>query len=207
MYARKKKITINDPHEYGDCWTYTSIKRNSGFFLSFACGKRTHDTCKKMLEKLFGVMDLPFPDSKIFFSTDGLEQYEKIIKELYSESCIAYGRIIKSNKENSLIRAKIEVVFGNMNGHRISTSVIEGYNNKMRHKITQFGRKTCAFSKTIESHIGKINVFQFANNFMDLKREKWEHGGMKMRTPAIIEGITEHIWTWREFLEYPAIRL
>lgn len=91
-------MRCGDPSEYGDCWTYTAIKRGSGFFISFACGKRTAETCKIMLDNLFSVMNLPFPESKIIFFTDGNFQYEELIKERYCETCMSYGIITKEKK-------------------------------------------------------------------------------------------------------------
>jgi IS1 family transposase len=201
LYIRKKKIKENDPPEYGDCWTYTALKRESAFFLSFSCGKRIDDTCRVMLDNLFDIMDLPFPGSKIVFSTDGNFQYEKLIKERYCETCMGYGRIIKVKKGNRVVKIKYETVFGNIAGHKISTSVVEGYNNKMRQRITCFVRKTAAFSKSLQSHIARINIFKFMNNFIEGKIERKGLKKTKTRTPAMIEGIENHVWTWREFLE------
>lgn len=88
-----------------------------------------------------------------------------------------------------------------MAGHKISTSVVEGYNNKIRQRITCFVRKTPAFSKSIESHIERLNIFKFANNFIEKKMERIHLKMEKTRTPAMIEGIEDHVWTWKEFLE------
>jgi hypothetical protein len=149
-------------------------------------------------------MDLPFPGKEVFFFTDGNVEYENIIKELYSDSCAAYGKIIKTIKGNSVLDIEIEGVFGNLMGHKISTSVVEGYNNKIRQRIAFFVRKTAAFSKTLKSHIARINIFIFANNFIE-KKMKWNGiKKVKERTPAMIEGIENHVWTWNEFLTYNA---
>jgi len=80
LYIRNKKIEADDPLEYGDCWIYTALKRDSGFFLSFVCEKRTDETYKIMLDNLFDVMDLLFPGNKIIFSTNRNIQYEELIK-------------------------------------------------------------------------------------------------------------------------------
>jgi hypothetical protein len=67
IYVKKKDVKPEDCPDYGDCWTYISKKRNSGFLISFASGKRTEETCQNMLDKQFKVMDLPFPEKKPFF--------------------------------------------------------------------------------------------------------------------------------------------
>jgi hypothetical protein len=129
-----------------------------------------------MLDDLFSVMDLPFPDRKICFSTDGNFQYANVIKERYCEECISYGRIIKIKKENNVVEIKLEQVLGNVMEHRISTSVVEGYNNKIRQRISCFVRKTAAFSKSLQSHIARLNIFKFMNNFI---KKKMEWKGLK----------------------------
>jgi len=198
----EKNVESTDPHEYGECWTYTAIKRHSGFIISFSSGKRTIETCKALLNKLFKAMDLPFPDEKVFFFTDGNTQYEDILRDIYSETCAGYGKIVKTIKRNSVLNIKRESVFGDLKNYKISTSVVEGYNNKIRQRSTPFGRKTAAFSKLLVSHIGKLNVFVFVNNFIDKKRERIGLNIIKERTPAMIEGIESHIWTWRKFIAY-----
>lgn len=151
-------------------------------------------------------MDLPFPENKTFFSTDGNIQYENLINDMYCEECISYGRIIKVKKGNKIVKINLERVLGNETGHKISTSVVEGYNNKIRQRITCFVRKTAAFSKSIKSYIARINIFKFYNNFIDLKKERNDLLEMKIRTPAMIEGIENHVWTWKEFLECNAVK-
>ena len=98
-------------------------------------------------------------------------------------------------------------VLGRENTHTISTSVGEGYTSKIRQRISCFGRKTTAFSKSIHNHIAKMNIFQLANNLIEEKIERKGVKKRKRRTPAMIEGIENHGWTWREFLECHAMRI
>jgi hypothetical protein len=51
--------------------------------------------------------------------------------------------------------------------------------------------QTAPFSKTIGGHIRAMDIFQFASNFIEAKK------GM---APAMREGITDRIWTWKELL-------
>ncbi len=101
--------------------------------------------------------------------------------------------MIKQHKKNRVVGIIREKVLGNPPLASISTSVVEGYNNKIRQRISRFARKTASFSKTIIGHIRAMDLFQFASNFIDVK------GGM---TPAMREGITDRVWKWQEFLTY-----
>lgn len=112
---------------------------------------------------------------------------------MYCEPCIEYGRVSKQRKENRLVAVMRESIWGNPLPEAISTTTVEGYNNKIRQRISRFWRKTASFTKKITAYIGALNTFQFMSNFIDAK---------KGTTPAMREGITDHVWTWREFLTY-----
>jgi hypothetical protein len=94
-----------------------------------------------MLDGLFASMALPSPESKTHFLMDGDMQYEKLIKDLYGETSISYGRVIKVKKENKVVEIILETVLGDTRDHKISTSVVEGYNNEIPQLLTFFVRK------------------------------------------------------------------
>lgn len=162
--------------------------------ISFSSGKRVEETCGLMLNCFFERMELPLPGNKISIYTDGNCQYSSVIQDLYCEPCIDYGQVIKLKEQNrlvSVIRAKI---FGKPEIKSISTSVVEGYNNKIRQRLSRFARKTASFSKRVFGYVTSLNIFQFVHNFIDLKCDH--------QTPAMLESITEHRWNWDEFLSH-----
>ena len=195
VHKKQKKIKKIDPSERGDVWTYIALKRYSGFLIAFVCGKRTQKTCEILFDCLFDAMKLPFPDNPICISTDGNFQYLVQIQQMYCETCVVYGIVRKVKSANRLIKVTYEHVIGDAQKQKISTSVVEGYNNKIRQKLASFGRKTAAFSKQMKSFIDRLNIFQWVHNFMEKKK-----GGN--RTPAMIENKADSIWTWEEFLNH-----
>ena len=90
---KQKKVESGSPNcfEEGDAWIYTSIKRNTYFFISFSVGKWTHETCRKMMDDLYNRVKLPFPDDKIEFYSDGNDDYTYVLPEYYATTCITYG--------------------------------------------------------------------------------------------------------------------
>jgi IS1 family transposase len=194
-HSSKKNKHCKDPEDrdLGDCWIYTAIKSNSGLLLAHCGGKRTDATCDRALDLVFERIKLPEPTAKIIVASDGNLQYGGALSKLYCQPCIDYGQVIKKHENNRLVEVLREKTLGNPALETISTSIVEGYNNKIRQRISRFGRKTASFSKKIISCIGALNMFQFMSNFIDAK----ERG-----TPAMIEGLTDHAWTWREFLCY-----
>jgi hypothetical protein len=126
---------------------------------------------------------LPTPSAPIIVATDGNARYREGLAKLYCEPCINYGQVIKQREKNRLVAVIRETIWGNPAYETISTSVVEGHNNKIRQKISRFGLKTASFTKKIAAYVGALNLFQFMSNFIDAK---------KGTTPAMREGMTDH---------------
>ena len=108
--------------------------------------------------------------TKIIVATDGNFQYVDTLADLYCESCIDYGQVIKRKENNRLVEIIRVKIWGDPEICSISTSIVEGYNNKIRQRISRFVRKTASFSKSVSSCINALDLFQFVNNFIDLKK-------------------------------------
>jgi len=84
---------------------------------------------------------------------------------------------------------------------------VERMNLTIRNSLARFIRKGMNFSKSPEMHTSTLNFFQAGYNFikihnsLKLKRncgnKKWEQ-----RTPAMAEGIADHIWSLGELLSF-----
>jgi len=190
-FKKNKHCDGPQDRECGDWWTYLAIKSDSGFILAHFGGKRTEATCMHFLDLVFESLPLPMPDAPIVVATDGNPQYREGLAKLYCEPCITYGQVIKQRKENRLVAVIREAIWGEPADEAISTSVVEEYNTKIRQRISRLERNAQAFSRKIPAYVGALNMFQFMNNFSDAK---------KGTTPAMREGITDHVWAWGEFL-------
>jgi len=90
---------------------------------------------------------------------------------------------------------------------RIGTSYVERMNLTIRNSLARFIRKGMNFSKSQEMHTSTFNFFQAWYNFIKIHsslklkvncgNKKWEQ-----RTPAMAEGLTNHIWSLRELLSF-----
>lgn len=85
---KKQNLQMNDLEENGDCWTYTSYKRETILFIAFQSGKRIENTCSEMLDLFFDRMNLLTTDEKISIYTDGNIQYTICLPKLYCEPCL-----------------------------------------------------------------------------------------------------------------------
>jgi len=145
-----------------------------------------------MMEKLFWRIELPFPNNKINIFSDGNDDYEYTLPEYYANTCIDYGQVIKI-RENGRVVDKIKrIVFGNPEEEKIETTNVENFNSILRERVGRLVRKTKCHSKK-KSRLGNATeLIQFHWNFMDTLHDKL--------TPAMIESLSDRIWSWDNFL-------
>ena len=98
-------------------------------------------------------------------------------------------------------------LLGSDSGGKINTSYIERLNLTIRNSLARFIRKGMNCSKDLHMHSMAVDFFQAWYNFVkphqslrleiNLGRKRWMH-----RTPAMAEGITDHVWSLKELLTF-----
>lgn len=162
--------------------------------VAYEVGKQGLETCKKLFEKVFHRVQLPFPDDKIQIFSDANDDYKTTIPEYYVETCVDYGQIIKIKENGKVVDKKKKIVYGSPNPEEIETTDIENMNSICRERLGRLVRKTKCYSKKKPKLVDAIELFQFYWNFMDRLP--------KSDTPAMIENLTDHQWSWGEFLSF-----
>lgn len=163
--------------------------------MAFAVGKWTQETCRRMIEKMYERVELPFPDNKIEIFTDGNDDYEYVLSEFYAETCINYGQLIKIKEGGRLVDKEKRIIYGNPEPNDIETTDIENFNGICRERSGRLVRKTKCFSKYKRRLECAIHLFQFYWNFInEFKRNT---------SPAMMDEVTDHIWNWHEFFYFP----
>ncbi|MFX0090501.1 MAG: hypothetical protein ACFFBD_01965 [Candidatus Hodarchaeota archaeon] len=130
---------------------------------------------------------------------------------------LAYVQVRKVRDQGRILRVERRIVFGDpaevqlrlqLNGTgTIQTSYIERLNLTVRNGLARFIRKTQNASKTVAMHVAALDFFQAWYNFIkphhslressSNSRRKWDQ-----RTPAMAEGLTDHVWTLSELLTF-----
>jgi IS1 family transposase len=129
---------------------------------------------------------------------------------------LKYAQVCKQREKGRVIDVIQRVVFGSMDeilslleadGQGvINTAYVERMNLTIRNCLARFIRRTMNESKTLKMHSRTLDFFQAWYNFVkphDSLRipikgdgnRKWEK-----RTPAIAEGLTDHVWSLEELL-------
>lgn len=199
MVVRKKKQKKVEqgggilPFE-GDAWTYAILKRNSYLFVSFAVGKRTKETCKKMMKTFAHRVRLPTPSEPLEIYSDGNDDYTTTLLEYYPKRCLKYGQLIKIKKKGRLVEKLKRTVFGDVDHKDIETTDIENFNGILRGRNGRLVRKTKCYSKEKPKLERSIELLQFYWNLM------WELKDKK--TPAMLENLVNRRWLWDDFFKF-----
>lgn len=168
------------------------MKRNTYFFVAFAVGKWTQETCERMMEKMFERTELPLPDNRIEIFTDGNDDYKHILPEYYAEPCMNYGQLVKIREKGRVVDKEKRTTYGNPDPKDIETTDVENFNGILRERVGRLVRKTKCFSKRKRRLECALHLFQFYWNFIIQFR--------RGTTPAMLEDIYPKPWDWHEFL-------
>ena len=147
-----------------------------------------------MIEKLFHRVQLPRPENKIQIFSDGNDDYTYVLPEYYPETCMDYGQLIKIREDGKVINKIRKIVYGSPSVDDIETTNVENFNGILRERVGRLVRKTKCHSKKKRALINALELIQFHWNFMNPLHD--------MMTPAMIESLSDHLWSWDDFLLY-----
>jgi IS1 family transposase len=125
-----------------------------------------------------------------------------------------YATVHKTRAKGRVIAVATRLVMGVwaaltalLGGSKVNTSYVERQNATDRHRNARKGRKTYRFSKAFESHEAMTHFTMYGYNYCWPVRTLRQEVGPKRyrdRTPAMAAGLTDHVWSLREWLAFPA---
>jgi len=132
---------------------------------------------------------------------------------------LKYATVHKERENGRVVKVTTRVVFGTLAAVLaalalslvstvVNTVFIERHNGSDRNRNRRKVRKTCCFSKDWEVHEAMTYFTMYSYNFCWPVRALRVQVGEKeyqQRTPAMAAGLTDHIWTTREWATYPAV--
>lgn len=130
---------------------------------------------------------------------------------------LLYATVRKHRKQGRVVRVSTHVVFGtpqkletalanSSRSRHLNTAFVERYNATDRHHNSRKVRKSYCFSKDWDVHNAATWFTTATYNFcwtVRTLRIKRLDATYQPRTPAMSAGLTDHIWTLREWLTYP----
>jgi hypothetical protein len=93
--------------------------------------------------------------------------------------------------------------------HRVDTSFVERQDATDRGRNARKTRKAYRSSKDWQVHEAMTYLTLYSDNFcwcVRTRRRKAEEGRWQERSPALAAGLTDHVWTWPEWFNRPAVQ-
>ena len=133
---------------------------------------------------------------------------------------LKYATIHKERENGRVVKVITRVVFGTLRAVLaalalslvsvvVNTAFVERHNGSDRNRNRRKVRKTCCFSKDWEVHESMTYFTMYSYNFcwpVRTLRVQVAPQEYEPRTPAIAAGLTDHVWSIREWVTYPAVK-
>ena len=193
-YAKQKNVKNAKaaPSEAGDTWTWTALDSDSKMIVSYLVGGRDSEHAAAFMDDLAGRLA-----TRVQLTTDGHKAYLEAVEGAfgadvdYAMLVKLYGEPIGKSAERRYSPGdcrgtRKEVVEGEPDKAKISTSHVERQNLSMRMHMRRFTRLTNAFSKKFENHVHMVSLYTVFYNFVRI------HKSLKM-SPAMAAGVANEL--------------
>jgi hypothetical protein len=133
---------------------------------------------------------------------------------------LCYATVCKARRLGRVARIVVRLVFGtaallaaalaqSAASAAVNVSFLERQHLTDRHRNARKRRKTYCFSKSWEAHEAATYFSLYSYNFcwpVRTLRIRAPDGPWQKRTPAMAAGLTDHLWSLAEWLQFPAIK-
>lgn len=204
-YAKEKNVPekYKSKFGFGDVWTWVAIDAETKLVPSWSVGLRDANYAQKFMDDLKSRLA-----NRVQLTTDGHKVYLWAVENAFGSE-VDYAMLIKiygqqpeGEKRYSpaeCIATETQIMQGNPEITKISTSYVERQNLTMRMNMRRFTRLTNAFSKKIQNLEYAVALHFMYYNFcrphktLNLKKSL----GI---TPAMAAGVTKKRWTIEDII-------
>jgi hypothetical protein len=160
----------------------------------------------------------------VIWIRDGRPVYRRAVRQVYRDAQptgkrgrpplaptpgVGWIQAVKRRHRGRMVRVEVRPVLGEAVDGPYPVHE-ERWNGVLRDRLNALSRKTHAFAKTVETWDARVILCLFEHNGLRPHRALREaQEGLpegrrdRPRTPAMAIGLTDHIWTWEEFLTFP----
>lgn len=183
---------------YGDVWTFTAIDAETKLIPSFLVGSRDAGTATEFCQDLASRLAY-----RPQITSDGLKIYIGALEDAFcGELDYAMLQKIYASTPGGETRyspaectgIQKQVISGNPDPKRISTSYVERANLSIRMGLRRYTRLTNAHSKKLENHCAALAIYFMYYNFARI------HQTIRC-SPSMAAGVTSHLWSIAEIVE------
>jgi len=199
-YAKAKNVPAEKKGTFGfgDVWTFTAIDADTKLIPSYMVGARDAGTATEFCQDLASRLSY-----RPQITSDGLKVYIGALEDAFNGE-LDYAMLQKiyaaaPGGETRYSPAECtgcqkQVISGNPDPKRISTSYVERANLSMRMGLRRYTRLTNGHSKKLENHCAALAIFFMHYNFARI------HSTIRC-SPAMAAGVTPHLWSIAEIVE------
>ena len=133
---------------------------------------------------------------------------------------LKYATVHKTREKGRVVKIGFRVIFGTLAtvmaalrrsqvSKAINTAFVERHNGTDRNRNARKVRKSYCFSKDWDVHQAMTYFTMYTYNFcwaVRTLREKDADGQWRQQTPAMVAGLTDHVWPLHEWLTYPSVQ-
>jgi len=209
----------------GDQWDHVAFDPDSRLVLSVVVGKRLAENAVLLLEDVKERLGGRVPE---LLTSDGYAAYPEALLAAFGEEVVpprtgkpgrpagprlvppqglCHATIHKTRARGRVVSVASRVALGELPaGAGVSTSYLERHNATDRHRNARKGRKTYRFSKDWDVHEAVTAFTMYSYNFcwpVRTLRERAGRGQWRQRTPAMVAGLADHVWSLEEWLTLP----
>jgi hypothetical protein len=210
-------------------WVHTALAMGSWFFLWVDFGPRTQETAATLLAQVVArtrQIPLFLTDGWKAYTAALLQVVGVVYRprrrgkvgrkpkpRLVAPKALYYAQVVKCrNKAGQVVDVRRRVVFGSPRrfvkqlclrqlGETIQTACMERWYGTLRGLVAPLRRRTRWLSWSRLRHRGKVWLMVSLYNFV--LPHKSLRQGRTPRTPAMAIGLTDHVWSYREYIWLP----
>jgi IS1 family transposase len=217
----------------GDNWDHVALDAETKLVLSVVNGKRTvkntktlvQDVAKRLQNKPPRLMtsDEYKPYKSAILEAFGDKHVPKRTGQrgrpkrpsYRPKPELVYATVHKTRVKGRVKKIDYRTVFGteeqvaealkvSKGSRKVNTSFIERHNGTDRNRCSRKVRKSYCFSKDWDVHRAATCLSMYSYNFCWAVRTLKRPDGQKGKcTPAMAAGLADHVWTIKEWLQYP----
>lgn len=220
-FAGKKQAEFTESSECGEAWWHKAMARESRLLVEQFVSPRTSEAAELLVNQSF---DRFRSGCLPRVSSDGYDAYTQPLSEqvravtvyplqwalmrgkrgrppepkIIPDPALVYGQVVKEREGRRVVKVEKRLVLGSPSTElkHISTSLLERQNGTARSRNRYLVRKTYAFAKQVKYMDDQCALDKTVYNFCR------QHRGLKGETPAMRQGITDHVWSVAEVLRY-----
>jgi len=228
-----KENDLDDYLRKGDQWDFVAFDPDNRLVLSVLVGKRLAENAEYLLQDVKQRLDGRTPELITSDELSAYEEVirkvfgQQVIPPRTGKpgrpagprrelpAGLHYATVHKTRKNGRVTKVEQRLVLGSkeglakvLNGAAVSTSYLERQHGTDRHRNARKGRKTLRFSKDWDTHEAVSHFSLYSYNFCwpvrTLRTQLGEDGSYRQRTPAMAAGLTDHVWSLKEWVTFPA---